>query len=114
MLIKIITEPITRAEALEIGQEFYGEMIKGVIDLEREIIALGGEYHMDANNILLADGSSQPDIWGFNIHPKLESEEWIEYTSLINIRPQAGNRTMVIEDEGLKSKIREIIEKLVK
>lgn len=114
MLIKIITEPITRAEALEIAQEFYGEMVKGVVDLEREIIALGGEYHMDANNVLIENGSAQPNVWGFNIYPNLEGEEFIEYTSLINIRPQAGNRTMLVEDESIKDKIKKIIEKLVR
>ena len=53
MNIKIVTEPITRAEAKEIAKEFYVEMVKGVVDVEKGIIALGGEYHMDANTILL-------------------------------------------------------------
>ena len=66
MDIRIITAPITKTEALEIAKEFYVDMVKGVVDLEKEIIALGGEYHMDANNVLIEQGSSQPVLWGLN------------------------------------------------
>ena len=113
MNIKMIAHPISRSEALEIGQEFYAEMVKGVVDVEREIIALGGEYHMDANIILIREGHVQNDIWGFNIYPGRAGEDWIEYTSLINIRPGANNRTMTVEDEKIRTKIKKIIEKLI-
>lgn len=114
MIIKIVTEPITKAEALSIAQEFYGDMVKGVVDIEREVIALGGEYHMDANNVLIEKGSKQAEVWGFNIYPGLEGGDWIEYVSLINIRPQIGNRSMVVEDKKIRDIMRNIIEKLVK
>lgn len=113
MNIKIISEPITRKEALEIAKEFYGEMVKGVVDIERGIIALGGEYHMDANIILIENGSKQNVIWGFNIYPNTEGDEWIEYTSLINIRPAAQNRSMMVENEELRATMKAIIEKLI-
>ena len=113
MKIKIILRPITKAEALKIGQEFYVEMTKGVVDIEREVIALGGEYHMDANVILLDKGHLQSNIWGFNIYPKRAKKDWIEYTSLINIRPRAHNRTMTVEDAAIRRKMKKIIEKLI-
>jgi len=59
MNIKIISQPITRLEALALAKEFYIDMVKGVVDIDREIIALGGEYHMDANTILIEQGSHQ-------------------------------------------------------
>ena len=111
--ILIISEPITRAKASEIGASWYAEMTKGVVDIEKGIIALGGEYHMDANVVLVGKGSSQADVWGFNVYPDKDGDDWIEYRSMINIRPVAGNRTMYVEDEALKKAMREIVERLI-
>jgi hypothetical protein len=113
MNIKIISKPITKAEALEIAKEFYVDMVKGVADLEKEIIALGGEYHIDANNVLIDNSSIQKNLWGFNIYPKKKGNNWIEYTSLINIRPTANNKSMEVEDKKIRLAIKKIIDKLV-
>ena len=114
MRIEIITKPITRAEASEIAKEIYGSMIKGVADIERGIIALGGEYHMDANMTLIGNGSRQEHIWGFNVHLEKPREKWIEFTSLINIRPAQGNRGLRIEDMDICERIKKIVnEKIV-
>lgn len=110
MIIRIIELPITRAEAGEIAKEFYGGMVKGVVDIEREIIALGGEWHMDANTRLIEHGSKQDVVWGFNFYPE---EGRIEYTSLINIRPAQHNRKIEIQDEALKRKMEQVIRKLI-
>ena len=66
MSIKIIGKKITESELREIAKDFYGDMVKGVVDIERGIIAMGGEYHMDANVMLIENGSKQQNIWGFN------------------------------------------------
>jgi hypothetical protein len=113
MNIRIITKPITRAEAKEIGKDFYRDMIKGAADIERGIIALGGEWHIDANNVLTEDGSKQSDIWGFNIYPDKVGAERLEYVALINIRPAAGNFDMYIKDKKIREKIRVLVEKFV-
>jgi hypothetical protein len=113
MNIKIIREPVTIAEVQKLAKEIYGDMVKGVADVEREVIALGGEYHIDANAKLIKAGSSQNDLWGFNIHVKRDGEDWIECTSLINIRPQEGNRGMLISDQSLVKRIRTIVEGLI-
>ncbi len=110
MIIRIIERPITRAEAKEIAQEFYVDMVKGVADIERELLALGGEWHMDANMKLIEHGSLQEDVWGFNFYP---DENRIEYTSLINIRPSQGNRNIEIQDDGLKGRMEQTIRKLI-
>ncbi len=85
-------------------------MIKGVVDIERGIIAVGGEYHMDSNVMLLDHGSKQGDVWGFNIYPDMPRDSWIEYVSLINIRPQADNRDMEVRSEAIRAKMKEIID----
>ena len=113
MNIQIISKPITKAEALEIAKEFYVDMVKGAADIEKEIIALGGEFHIDANNVLTNNGSIQKNIWGFNIYPKREGIDWIEYTSLVNIRPSANNKSMEVEDKKIRLAIKKIIDRLV-
>lgn len=110
MNIQIITEPITKAEAKEIAQEFYVDMVKGVVDLEREILALGGEWHIDANNILIKNGSVQKNLWGFNFFP---DENRIHHVSLINIRPLQNNRSIEIQDANLRKQMSEIINRLI-
>ena len=114
MDIRIITDTITKEEMAEIAKEFYENMVKGVIDVENEIIALGGEYHMDANMILIEHGSQQNNVWGFNIYLDRDGDDWLEYVSLINIRPAVGNRSMFIENEKLCQKIKKIISKKIK
>jgi len=88
-------------------------MIKGVADIERGTIALGGEWHMDANQVLIEDGSNQENLWGFNIYLNKSRKEMLEYNSLINIKPRQGNRNMEIENEEIKKKILEIVNNLV-
>lgn len=113
MNIKIIRDKITRPELEELAKEFYREMVKGVADIERRIIALGGEWHMDSNQVLIADGSSQENLWGFNIYLNKQAGERLEYNSLINIRPGQGNRSMEVENSEIKGKIFDIISELV-
>lgn len=112
MDIRIIRNKITKVELEEVAKEFYVEMVKGVADIERGIIALGGEWHMDANQVLIADGSSQPNLWGFNVYLNKTKGERVEYNSLINIRPGI-NKGMEIESEEVRNKIFEIVNNLI-
>jgi hypothetical protein len=109
MNIKIVEDKISLQELREVAKEFYSTMIKGVVDVEKEIVAFGGEYHADANEIMLEAGSRQSDVWGFNIYFDKPREAWIEYVSLINIRPQAGNMEMEIQDKNIRDKMKAII-----
>lgn len=109
MNIKIIDKKISEAELREIAKDFYGEMVKGVVDVERGIIAMGGEYHMDANMVLIESGSTQPDVWGFNWYFDKKGDERIEYVSLINIRPGQGNKAMEVKDASLRDIMKKII-----
>ena len=114
MKIEIIKEEVNLQEVERLAQESYGDMVKGVADLKREIIALGGELHADAEALLIEQGSNQEDLWGFNIYPKKDKDRRFEFTSFINIRPSQNNRSMEVEDPRLREKIRKIVDKLVK
>ena len=113
MNIEIIRSKISRDYLNQLVKENYGDMIKGVVDLGRQIIALGGELHADAEEILLEDGSRQEFLWGFNIFPSRPSAEKIEYVSMINVRPKQNNFTPTIRDLKLQEQIKNLIEKLV-
>jgi len=110
MNIRIVEKSISVDELRALAKEFYVTMIKGVVDIENEIVAVGGEYHMDANRVLLDRGLKQSDIWGFNIELDKPRDSWIEYTSLINIRPGVGNRDMEVQDDGIRAKMNRIID----
>ena len=109
MNIKLVEDKISLQELREVAKEFYSTMIKGVVDIEKEIAVFGGEYHADANEIILKNGSRQSDVWGFNIYLDKPRESWIEYVSLINIRPQAGNMEMEIQDRDIRDKVKAIL-----
>ena len=109
MNIKIINDKISEKELREIAKDFYGNMVKGVVDVEREILAMGGEYHMDANEILIKNKSKQQDIWGFNWYFDKNGDERIEYVSLINIRPGQDNRKMEVQNVFLRDRMKSII-----
>ena len=94
-------------------ERFFEEMVKYVVDLERKVVAVGGELHADAEAMLLEDGSRQEDLWGANYYPGRDPEQCIEYTSLINIRPAQGNRSMVLEDEHLRTRVQAITFQLI-
>ena len=93
--------------------ESFGDMVKAVVDIEKRVMAIGGEMHADAESLLLANSSQQDDLWGINIYPDLPSDERIEYESLINIRPQQ-NKSMIVESEEMRKKIKLIIDTLIK
>ncbi len=113
MEIRIVKEPVTRNILEELMKAHYRTFVKGVADLERGIIALGGDWHMDANTALIADGSEQKNNWGFNVYPDKTGDEAIEYDSLINIRPAQNNRTRELQDPQLRVAVRALVAKFV-
>ena len=81
-------------------------MVKYVVDVERGVVAIGGELHADAEQVLLEQGSRQADLWGANYYPGRGREGCIEFTALINIRPARGNPGMEVEDRAIRERIR--------
>ena len=113
MDIRIIRAPVNHEVLEELMKSHHRTFIKGVADIERGVIALGGDWHMDANTVLFADGSKQENLWGFNIYPDKKGDEAIEYESLINIRPAQNNRFRELQDPQLRNAVRILVAKLV-
>lgn len=114
MNIKVVKESITVDELKEIAKEFYYPLVKGAVDIKKEIAVFGGEYHIDASEVLFKEGSKQKNIWGFNIQLDKEktASDWIEYVALINIKP-SQNPSMEIKSEEIRQKIRAVLTKLI-
>jgi len=109
----VVLERRVEPDVLRQLVERYEDMVKYVVDVERGLVALGGEMHADAERVLLDAGSRQADLWGANYYPGRGREDCIEFPSLINIRPAAGNRGMELRDEALRARVREITFALV-
>jgi len=89
----------------------FSNLVKFVVDVERGILALGGELHADA--VLIEHGSRQAVSWGGNDHPSLGEGECLEYTSLINIRPSQNNPGMEVQDAAVRERMRRIVFDLI-
>lgn len=114
MDVTIVKDSISRAELKKMASEQYGILVKAVIDLEKGIMALGGELHADGEAALIEkEDSNREYTWGINLYPDKEENEWIEFDSVINIKPALGNRSRDIEDPGTRERVKEVVKKLV-
>jgi len=96
------------------AEERFGVLVKAVIDVEKEVMAVDAELHADEEALLLEKGSRQEDLWGINIYPEMPENEQVEFDSMINLRPSQGNRTRGVDSPKIRQKIIEIVNKRVK
>lgn len=112
---EIVREPISLDEVSALAKSGFGDLVKAVVDVERGVIAIGGELHADEEALLLADGAAQSDLWGINLYPaEYGAAEWLEFDSMINVRPAQANRSRSVENEALRRQIAEIVDRLVR
>ena len=112
--IRILSNPITVAELQAIAKERFGDMVKAVVDLDKKVMAIGGELHADEEAVLLDNGSQQRNLWGINIYVDQPRENWLEFDSMINIRPSQNNRSRTVENVTLQKKIIDVVNGLIK
>ena len=113
MPMMTVEKQITRLELSELAKERFGDLIKAVVDVERGIMSIGGELHSDEEALLLDQGSSQQSLWGINLYPDKLNEEFIEFDSVINLRPSQGNRSRDVIDPVIRQKVKDIVAQLV-
>lgn len=113
MPILILREKISLKQLQGLCDEYFGTFVKFVADIEREMLAIGGELHADAEAELLERGSQQKNIWGANFYPDRDPENRIESTALINIRPRYENPSMEILDEKICEKVGSLAEQFI-
>ena len=97
----------------EMAEEMFGDLVKAVVDVAKGIMVVNAELHADEEALLIEHGSDQSDIWGINLYPELEGDDFVEFDSMINLRPSQGNRSREVEDPAIRERIRRIVIDLV-
>jgi Protein of unknown function (DUF5674) len=113
MEIRVVRDTVSRDELTEFAKQQFGDMTKAVVDIEQGIMAIGGELHSDEEAVLLDQGSAQRHLWGINLYPDKPLGEWIEFDSMINVRPSAGNRSQYVESSEIREAVTRIVNRLV-
>lgn len=104
---------ITLEELKELASQMFGNLVKAVIDVKKEEVALQAELHSDLEASLLEQGSSQNNLWGINLYPDTEGENFIEFDSMINLRPSQGNVSRGVDSPEIQDLIRKIVANLI-
>ncbi len=106
--------PITLDELREMAAAMFGDLVKAVVDIDRGRVAVDAELHSDEEASLLESGSEQKNLWGINLYPGLQGADFVEFDSMINLRPSRGNRSRGVGDPAVRERILAIIDMLVK
>src|SRR3989338_7291728 len=111
--MKIIIQSVSLDGLKQMAAGLFGNLVKAVVDIDREIIAVDAELHSDLEALLLEDGSRQQSLWGINLYPQLQGEQFVEFDSMINMRPSQGNRSRSVDNAEIRKKIIEIVAKRI-
>jgi hypothetical protein len=111
--VKIIEDKISVTELKEMAGKMFGNLVKAVVDIEKNTMAIDAELHADEEALLLENGSEQKNLWGINLYPENGGDDFVEFNSMINLRPSQGNRSRGVEDQNIQKKIIETVNKLI-
>ena len=112
--MKIITATVTLSDIKKMAVARFGDMVKAVVDIERGLLAVDAELHSDLEALLLQDGSKQKDLWGINFYPEVKGDDFLEFDSMINIRPAQANMSRGVDDPRTRQKIWDVVNKWVR
>ena len=112
--MKILQKSVTVGDLKTIATNTFGDLVKAVVDVELGVVALDAELHSDLEALLIENGSRQNNLWGINFYPDLDGDDFIEFDSMINVRPSQGNASRGVEDTTMRDKIVEIVNKWVR
>lgn len=113
--MKVVSDTISVAELKKMSEKMFGGLVKAVVDIEKNIMIVDAEFHADEEAFLLEHhDSEQQNLWGINLYPEhFGTEKWIEFDSMINLRPSQGNRSRGVDDQNICKKIKTIVNRLV-
>ncbi|MCA9408231.1 MAG: hypothetical protein KC733_06050 [Candidatus Omnitrophica bacterium] len=100
-------------EVKSMATSSFGDFVKAVVDIEKELLAIDAELHSDLESALLEAGSVQTNLWGINLYPDLTGDDFIEFDSMINLRPGQNNFSRGVDDMNIQKKIREVVKKRI-
>jgi hypothetical protein len=111
--MEIIKNTLELNKLGEMAVSTFGSMVKAVIDIDKELLAVDAELHSDLEALLLESGSKQKSLWGINLYPDMQGEDFIEFESVINMRPSQGNRSCGVDDKEIRRRIIEIVNRRI-
>ncbi|OGH21423.1 MAG: hypothetical protein A2958_01370 [Candidatus Levybacteria bacterium RIFCSPLOWO2_01_FULL_38_13] len=111
--MKVVEKKISILEIKRMAKRMFGILVKAVIDVKKEIMVINAELHADEEQYLLQRGSKQEDLWGINLYPEKKGDDFIEFDSMINLKPSQDNYSRGVDDPKIQKKIIQIINKLV-
>jgi hypothetical protein len=112
--VEIIGQQVTIGEIARMAERMFGNMVKAVVDIDRELLAVDGELHSDLEALLIENGSRQRSLWGINLYPFVEGDDFLEFDSMINVRPSRGNRSRGVESAEVREAIIRVVAKRIK
>jgi len=111
--MQILDKPISVDELRKIAADTFIDLVKAVVDVDKGLVAIDAELHSDLEALLLEKGSRQKDLWGVNFYPDIQGEDFIEFDSMINIRPSQGNMSRGVDSKEIQNKIIKIANSMV-
>lgn len=112
--MKLVDKEVTILELKKMSSKTFGGLVKAVVDIDKEIMVVDAELHADEEKFLLDNGSNQINLWGINLYPDMSEDGFIEFDSMINIRPRLNNFSRGVDSEEIRKKIIKVVNKLVK
>lgn len=112
--MEIIAHQVTLDELKLMAAGMFGNMVKAVVDIDREALAVDGELHSDLEALLIDHGSKQQNLWGINLYPGMTGDDFVEFDSMINMRPSQGNRSRGVESAQTREKIIRVVARWIK
>lgn len=96
------------------AEKMFDNLVKAVVDVKKEIMAVDGEMHADEEALLIEKGSRQEDLWGINLYPNKKGEDFIEFDSIVNLKPAQDNRSRGVDNPKIRKEIIRIVKRLIK
>jgi len=111
--MKIIKNKISIEELREMSKNMFGNLVKVMVDIEKKIMAVDAPMHADLLEFLIEKEQSEPkNLWGINIYPEKTGDDFIEFDSMMNLKPAFGNMTRGVDNEAIRKIIIEIVKSL--
>ena len=111
--MKLVSKKVSLKEIKKVAGDKFGDLVKAVVDVDKKIMVIDGELHSDEEALLLSKGSKQENLWGINLYPELKGKDFIEFDSMINVKPSFGNASRGVDDPRVRAKIIKIVENLI-
>lgn len=112
--MQIVAGQITVAALRAMAEATFGDLVKAVVDVQRGLVAVDAGMHSDLEALLLDAGSRQADLWGINLYPaEFGTAGFLEFDSMINLRPGQGNRSRSVDDPATRSAIEALVGQVV-